>query len=172
MTDAPHAASRAIFPGSFDPLTMGHVDMIERAGALFDRLIVGVLVNAGKTPLFGLDERVALVRECFAANPRIEVETFDGLLVEFARRKQATLIVRGLRGTSDFDYERQMAIMNRHLHPAIETLFLMPSPRYLHISSTLVRDIAARGGPLNGLVPPAVIDRLTRRREAAVSHRV
>ena len=169
MTDAHHIA---ICPGSFDPLTSGHIDIIERATAIFDRVIVGVLVNSGKAPMFGLDERVAIIREFFAASPRIEVATFDGLLVEFARRSRATTIVRGLRGISDFDYERQMAIMNRHLHPALETVFLMPSPRFMHVSSTLVRDIAHRGGSLAGLVPPAVIDRLTHRRESETSHRV
>ena len=169
MTDAHHIA---ICPGSFDPLTSGHIDIVERATAIFDRVIVGVLVNSGKAPMFSLDERVAIIREFFAANSRIEVATFDGLLVEFARRSRATTIVRGLRGISDFDYERQMAIMNRHLHPALETVFLMPSPRFMHVSSTLVRDIAHRGGSLAGLVPPAVIDRLAHRRESETSHRV
>jgi pantetheine-phosphate adenylyltransferase len=168
MTDAPHIA---ICPGTFDPLTNGHVDVIERATAIFDRVIIGLLVNSGKSPLFSAKEREDLVRECFASNPKVSVDTFDGLLVEFARRSRATTIVRGLRGISDFDYERQMAHMNRHLHPALETVFLMPSPRFMHISSTLVRDIAARGGSLTGLVPPIVIDRLTRRREAETSDR-
>jgi pantetheine-phosphate adenylyltransferase len=169
MTDVAH---RAICPGSFDPLTSGHIDIIDRAATLFDRVIIGVLSNSSKAPLFGADERLAIAREHFATNPRIEVEAFDGLLVEFARRHHATVVVRGLRGISDFDYERQMAIMNRHLHPALETVFLMPSPRFMHVSATLVRDIAARGGSLAGLVPPGVIDRLNRRREAATSHRV
>lgn len=169
MTDAPHIA---ICPGSFDPLTNGHVDIIERATAIFDRVIVGLLVNSGKSPLFSATDREGMIRETFAANPKVSVDTFDGLLVEFARRSRATTIVRGLRGMSDFDYERQMAYMNRHLHPGLETVFLMPSPRFMHVSSTLVRDIAARGGSLTGLVPPIVIDRLTRRREAETSDRV
>ena len=168
MTDVPHIA---ICPGSFDPLTNGHLDIIERATAIFDRVIVGLLVNPGKSPLFSAAERESIVRTCFASNPKVSVDTFDGLLVEFARRSRATTIVRGLRGISDFDYERQMAITNRHLHPALETVFLMPSPRFMHVSSTLVRDIAAHGGSLTGLVPPIVIDRLTRRREAETSDR-
>lgn len=169
MTDAPHIA---ICPGSFDPLTNGHVDIIERATAIFDRVIVGLLVNSGKSPLFSAKERESMIRDAFATNPKVSVDTFDGLLVEFARRSRATTIVRGLRGMSDFDYERQMAHMNRHLHPGLETVFLMPSPRFMHVSSTLVRDIAARGGSLTGLVPPIVIDRLSRRREAETSDRV
>jgi pantetheine-phosphate adenylyltransferase len=168
MTDAPHIA---ICPGSFDPLTNGHVDIIERATAIFDRVIVGLLVNSGKSPLFSAKDREAMIREAFAANPKVSVDTFDGLLVEFARRSRATTVVRGLRGMSDLEYERQMAYMNRHLHPGLETVFLMPSPRFMHVSSTLVRDIAARGGSLTGLVPPIVIDRLARRREAETSDR-
>jgi pantetheine-phosphate adenylyltransferase len=168
MSDAPHSA---ICPGSFDPLTNGHVDIIERAAGIFDRVVVGLLVNSGKTPMFSIEERLSIAREAFAAQPRITVETFDGLLVEFARRSRATVVVRGLRGISDFDYERQMAVMNRHLHPALETVFLMPSPRFMHISATLVRDIAERGGSLTGLVPAGVIDRLARRRETATTHR-
>jgi pantetheine-phosphate adenylyltransferase len=168
MSEAAHIA---ICPGSYDPLTSGHIDIIERATALFDRVVVGLLVNPGKSPLFSADERVGILREYFAGHSRVVVETFDGLLVEFARRSRATTVVRGLRGISDFDYERQMAIMNRHLHPGLDTVFLMPSPRFMHVSSTLVRDIAAHGGSLAGLVPPSVIDRLARRRLAASSDR-
>jgi pantetheine-phosphate adenylyltransferase len=166
------AAHVAICPGSFDPLTLGHVDIIERATALFDQVIVGLLRNPDKRPLFSLDERVAMIRDCFANNARVRVETFEGLLVDFARRVRATSVVRGLRGISDFDYERQMAYMNRHLHPGLDTVFMMPSPRYMHVSSTLVRDIAAHGGSLTGLVPQAVLDRFTRRREGMVTDRV
>lgn len=168
MTDAPHIA---ICPGSFDPLTNGHIDIIERATAIFDRVVVGLLLNSEKRPMFSIEERLRILRETFTGHARVEVDTFDGLLVEFARRVRATTIVKGLRGISDFDYERQMAIMNRHLHPALETVFLMPSPRYMHVSSTLVRDIAMRGGSLIGLVPPVVIEALNRRREAAVTER-
>lgn len=168
MSDAPHVA---VCPGSFDPLTSGHIDIIERAAALFDRVVVGLLVNPGKTPLFSVDERLAILRDAFAGHARVAVETFDGLLVEFARRTRATTVVRGLRGVSDFDYERQMAVMNRHLHPGLDTIFLMPSPRFMHVSSSLVRDIASHGGSLAGLVPPAVIERLNQRRHAAMSDR-
>ena len=161
----------ALFPGSFDPLTSGHVDLIARAGGLFDRVVVAVLVNTAKTCLFTADERVAMAREACAGQP-VDVETFDGLLVELARRRRAVAIIRGLRGASDFDYERQMAVMNRHLNRDLDTVFLLPAPELGHISSTLVKEIAALGGSLTGLVPPGVEKRLHQRREDVVTRHV
>src|SRR5262245_49395584 len=115
----------AVYPGSFDPLTNGHVDIIERGTRIFDRVIVAVLVNAGKQPLFSVSERVELIRDTFKDEPKIEVDTFDGLLVEYASRRGISVIVKGLRTVSDFDYEMQMALMNRHLRASVETLFMM-----------------------------------------------
>ena len=162
----------AIVPGSFDPLTNGHVDIIERAGRLFDRVVVAVLVNAGKQPLFGVDDRVAIIREVFAGQAHLEVDTFDGLLVDYARQRQAVSIVKGLRSVSDFDYESQMALMNRHLRPDVETLFLMPNERYSYVSSRLVKEVAALGGSIDDLVPPVVAARLSRRRLEARTQKV
>jgi pantetheine-phosphate adenylyltransferase len=161
----------AVYPGTFDPLTNGHVDIIERGLGLFDRIIVAILENSGKQPLFTVAERVAIIREVFAATPIVEVETFGGLLVDYVRSRRAHVIVRGLRTVSDFDYERQMALMNRHLSSDIETVFMMPSEQYAYVSSTLIKDIAALGGSLAGLVPPVVDARLARRREAATTRR-
>lgn len=156
----------AVCPGSFDPMTMGHVDIIERAAHLFDRVVVAVLVNPGKLPLFTLDERVDIAREVFAGHPNVEVETFQGLLVEYAQQKQASVIVRGLRAVSDFEYEFQMALMNRHLAPRIETTFLMPAEQYAYLSSTLIKEVFSLGGNIEGLVPPLVESRLQARRKA------
>jgi pantetheine-phosphate adenylyltransferase len=164
MTDTPRLA---IFPGSFDPLTLGHVDVIERATRLFDRLVVALLINPVKSPLFTADERTGIIREVFAGRPSIEVDTFDGLLVDYARRRGAVAVVRGLRGGGDLDYELAMASMNRHLESGVETVFLAPSPGVAFISSSLVRDIAALGGSVDGLVPEPVRARLLRRRDAA-----
>jgi pantetheine-phosphate adenylyltransferase len=161
----------ALFPGSFDPPTNGHLDLIVRAGRLFDRVVVAVLVNPVKRPWFSADERVAMLKEACAGHP-VDVETFDGLLVELARRRRATAIIRGLRGAADFDYERQMALMNRHLNRDLDTVFLMPAAELAHISSSLVREIAALGGSLKGLVPPKIEARLHQRREGAVTRHV
>ncbi len=150
----------AIYPGSFDPLTNGHVDIILRGARLFDRIIVGILVNRDKTPLFSVEERVQTAREVFAAEPSVEVATFDGLLVDFARQKGAHVIVRGLRAVSDFEFEFQMALMNRRLVPELETVFMMPAESYTYISSRLIREVFALGGPIAGLVPEAVERRM------------
>ena len=150
----------AVYPGSFDPLTNGHVDIILRGARLFDRIIVAILVNREKTPLFTSAERVEIAREVFASDPDVEVDTFDGLLVEYALRRQASVIVRGLRAVSDFEYEMQMALMNRHLTPEIETVFMMPGEAYTYLSSRLVKEVFALGGSVAGLVPPAVERRL------------
>jgi pantetheine-phosphate adenylyltransferase len=164
----PNPNRLAIYPGSFDPLTNGHVDIIERGSRLFDRIVVAILVNSGKEPLFSVDERVAILREVFAGTPNVEVETFEGLLVDYARRRKAAAIVRGLRAVADFEYELQMALMNRHLSAEIETVFMMPSEQYTYVSSRLIKEIAALGGPLTGLVPPVVEARLARRQPAGV----
>jgi len=154
-TGAP-SARLAIVPGSFDPLTNGHVDIILRSARLFERVIVAVLVNAEKKPLFTSDERVAIIREVFKEYPNIQVDAFGGLLVEYARQCRASAIVRGLRAVSDFEYEFQMALMNRHLEPTIETMFMMPAEQYTYLSSRLIREVFQLGGEVRGLVPPAV----------------
>jgi pantetheine-phosphate adenylyltransferase len=153
----------AVYPGSFDPITNGHVDIIERGARLFDRIIVAVLVNSDKRPLFSVEERVESAREVFRAEPKVEVDAFEGLLIDFARQKQASVIVRGLRAVSDFEYEFQMALMNRRLAPDIETVFMMPAEAYTYISSRLVREVFALGGAVQGLVPDAVEARMRRK---------
>ncbi len=153
----------AVYPGSFDPITNGHVDIIARGARLFDRIIVAVLVNLDKRPLFTLDERVETAREVFRQEPKVEIEAFDGLLIDFARQRGATSIVRGLRAISDFEYEFQMALMNRRLAPDIETVFMMPAEAYTYISSRLVREVFGLGGAVKGLVPAAVEARLRRK---------
>jgi pantetheine-phosphate adenylyltransferase len=146
----------AIFPGSFDPLTNGHVDIILRSAHLFERVIVAVLVNAEKAPLFSADERIAIIREVFREYPNVDVDTFDGLLVAYARSRRASAIIRGLRAVSDFEYEFQMALMNRHLEPTLETVFMMPAEQYTYLSSRLIKEVFQLGGDIRGLVPPAV----------------
>jgi pantetheine-phosphate adenylyltransferase len=150
----------AVYPGSFDPITNGHVDIILRGARIFDRIVVAILANAEKTPLFTTAERIVLAREVFAGEPKVEVDSFGGLLVEFARRKGAHVIVRGLRAVSDFEYEFQMALMNRRLSPDLETVFMMPAEAYTYISSRLIREVFALGGPVAGLVPEAVEARM------------
>lgn len=157
----------AVYPGSFDPLTNGHVDIIARGARLFDRVVVAILLNAGKQPLFSVEERVSIVKEVFAGTPNVEVDTFQGLLVEYAQEKRASVIVRGLRAVADFEYELQMALMNRHLSEDLETVFMMPAEKYTYVSSRLIKEIAALGGSLTGLVPPVVETRLVRRRQMA-----
>ena len=158
----------AIFPGSFDPLTNGHVDIILRSAHLFERILVAVLVNAEKQPLFTAEERVAIVRDVFREYPNIEVDTFDGLLVEYARKRRASAIVRGLRAVSDFEYEFQMALMNRHLEPTLETVFMMPAEQYTYLSSRLIKEVYKLGGEVKGLVPAAVEDAMRRKQSAKV----
>jgi pantetheine-phosphate adenylyltransferase len=153
----------AIYPGSFDPLTNGHVDIISRGARLFERIVVGILVNVEKSPLFSLEERIELAREVFADLPNVEVDTFGGLLVDYARVKHASVVVRGLRAVSDFEYEMQMALMNRRLNPDLETVFMMPAEEYSYVSSRLVKEVFALGGDIGGLVPPAIEGRLKSR---------
>lgn len=150
----------AIYPGSFDPVTNGHLDLIERGAKIFDRLIVAVLRNLEKNPLFTIPERIEMLREVTSAWPNVEVDIFDGLLVDYARNRGAHVILRGIRAISDYEYELQMALMNRKLEPALETVFMMPAEAYSYLSSRLVREIAQLGGPIRGLVPPVVEQRL------------
>src|SRR5688500_9444306 len=150
----------AIYPGSFDPLTNGHVDIIQRGSRLFDRIIVGVLVNLEKSPLFTVPERVAIARTVFRGWTNVEVDIFDGLLVDYARSRQASVIVRGLRAISDFEFEMQMALMNRRLSPDVETVFMMPAEPYTYVSSRLVKEVVALGGSVTNLVPEVVEERL------------
>lgn len=157
----------AIVPGSFDPLTNGHVDIVLRSAQLFERVTVAVLVNAEKKPLFTADERVALIREVFSPYSNITVDRFDGLLVEYARQRGARAIVRGLRAVSDFEIEFQMALMNRHLEPSIEAVFMMPAEQYTYLSSRLLKEVFHLGGSVDGLVPPAVERALHAKQAAA-----
>jgi len=150
----------AVYPGSFDPLTNGHVDIILRGARLFDRIVVAILVNAEKAPLFSTDERVDIARAVFADHRNVEVDTFDGLLVDYVERRKAQVIVRGLRAVSDFEFEFQMALMNQRLSPKIETVFMMPAEQYTYISSRLIKEVFSLGGRVHGLVPELVETRL------------
>ena len=152
--------SLAIYPGSFDPVTNGHLDLIERGTKIFDRLVVAVLRNLDKEPLFPTEERVVMLREVTSQWANVEVDVFDGLLVDYARKRDAQVILRGIRAFSDYEYELQMALMNRRLESKIETVFMMPAEKYSYLSSRLVREIAHLGGDIKGLVPPTVEQRL------------
>ncbi|MCX7642858.1 MAG: pantetheine-phosphate adenylyltransferase [Armatimonadetes bacterium] len=160
---------RAVYPGTFDPVTNGHLDVIERASKIFDELIVAVTTNPAKTPWFTLEERVEMLKECCSHLPNVTVEAFDGLLVNFVRQKGAKVIIKGLRAVTDFDYEFQMAAINRKLAPEIETLFLMTSLPYAYLSSSAVKEVASLNGCLRDLVPDNVAERL--RRKAAERRR-
>jgi pantetheine-phosphate adenylyltransferase len=152
--------SVAIYPGSFDPVTNGHLDLIERGEKMFDKLIVAVLKNVEKEPLFSVAERVEMLRDVTAKWDTVEVDVFQGLLVDYARKRGAAVILRGIRAVSDYEYELQMALMNRKLEPRLETVFMLPGEPYSYLSAKLVREIAQLGGPLNGFVPAAVEQRL------------
>ena len=154
----------AVYPGSFDPLTNGHVDIITRGARLFDRIIVAILVNAEKSPLFTMAERVEIARAVFKEQPNVEVDTFDGLLVDYVERRKAQVIVRGLRAVSDFEFEFQMALMNQRLNAKIETVFMMPAEQYTYISSRLIKEVFSLGGRVHGLVPDMVEERLREKR--------
>ncbi len=153
----------AVYPGTFDPITNGHLDLANRGRKHFDRLIIAILRNTGKDPMFDTDERVELIREAVAGWDNVEVDQFDGLLVDYAQRKGAAMILRGIRAVSDFEYEMQMTMMNRKLQPGLETVFLVPSESWSYVSSRLVREIARLGGDVAGLVPPNVSRALAER---------
>ncbi|MBX3280112.1 MAG: pantetheine-phosphate adenylyltransferase [Acidobacteria bacterium] len=155
-------ARRAIYPGSFDPVTNGHLDIIERACKLFDEVVVALLVNPGKAPMFTIDERVGILNEVLNSRfPQVEVDTFEGLLVDYAVGRRANAVVRGIRAISDYEYELQMALMNRRLCPQVETVFLMSAEENSYLSSRLVKEVFSLGGSIRGLVPDLVIERMT-----------
>ena len=153
----------AVYPGSFDPPTKGHEDLVRRSLALADRLIVAVALNVGKQPLFTVEERLEMLRTAVGDDSRVSFQSFDGLLAEFAKKVGATIIVRGLRAVSDFEYEFQMALMNRQLHPSLETVFLVPAVDLTYLSSSLVREVAKFGGDVKPMVHPVVAAALARR---------
>ena len=155
--------SLAVFPGSFDPITNGHLDIVARGLRVFDRVRMSILVNPEKQPLFTVEERLAIIRETYRGNPRVEVDTFSGLLVDYAQRVGASVIIRGIRAISDFEYEFQMAGMNARLDPGIETLFLMASERHQFISSRFVKEIGKLGGEIGQFVSPRVVERLKKK---------
>ena len=157
--------NRAVYPGTFDPITRGHEDLVRRASSVFDEIVVAVADSRGKRPFFDVDERVAMAREALAGFSNVRVEGFSGLLMEFLRKYDAKIILRGLRAVSDFEYELQMAGMNRKLYPDVETLFLTPAEQYMFISATMVREIASRGGDVTPFVNPTVIPRMKARLE-------
>lgn len=153
----------AIYPGTFDPITNGHISLIHRARGLFDRLIVAVAENAGKNPLFSQDERFELVQSCLDQSPKLKVIRFDGLLAALAKKQKACAIIRGLRAVSDFEFEFQMALMNRKLAPDAETVFLMPALSWVYLSSSIVKDVSSHGGDVASLVPPIVGEALAKK---------
>ncbi len=154
---------RAIYPGSFDPVTFGHLDIMKRASRMVDELIVGVLNNGGKTPLFTIEERVAMLKDVTAELPNVSVQSFSGLLVDFARQTDSTVVVRGLRAISDFEYELQMAQTNRKMYPALDTMFLTTSLEYAYLSSTTVREVAYFDGDISQFIPEKVAEAVHRK---------
>ncbi len=154
---------RAVYPGTFDPVTNGHVDLIKRCSTLFDKVYVAILRNADKSPCFSLDERIEMLESVVEEFDNVEVTTFGGLLVDYAQQIRATVIVRGIRAVSDYEYELQMALMNRRLSSTVETVFMMPAETYSYLSSRLVKEISELGGSVHGLVPPIVERRLKQR---------
>jgi pantetheine-phosphate adenylyltransferase len=151
---------RAVYPGSFDPVTNGHLDLIQRSSALFDTVVVALLKNTEKTPLFSIEERTAMLEEAIKGIGNVSITCFAGLLVDFVERIEASVIVRGIRAISDYEYELQMALMNRRLSNKVETVFMLPSESYSYLSSRLVKEIAQHGGSIHGLVPAGVENRL------------
>ncbi len=154
---------KALYPGTFDPPTNGHIDLIQRGAKIFDHLTVAVLVNTVKNPLFSVEERVEMLKEATVSIEHVSVATFEGLMVEFARQQGVATVLRGIRAISDYEYEFQMALMNRRLAPEIETVFLQPAGRYSFVSSRMVKEVFSFGGDLTGLVPPSVLKRLRSR---------
>ena len=158
----------AVYPGSFDPLTNGHLDIIRRCSHLFDRVMVALLENEGKSPLFTIPERIELIARCTADTPNVEVHSFSGLLVDFMRRHDANVVVRGIRAVSDYEYELQMALMNRELNPQVETIFMLPAVEYTYVSSRLVKEVFRLGGDVARLVPAPVLESLKARLPVSV----
>jgi pantetheine-phosphate adenylyltransferase len=154
---------KAIYPGTFDPMTNGHLDLIARGAKIFDQLVVAVLANAQKSPLFSVAERCAMLSAAVKHLPNVSVESFDGLLVDFVREQQAQAVLRGIRAISDYEYELQMALMNRRLAPDLETVFMMPAEKFSYVSSRLVKEIFRLGGSVEGLVPELVLHKLKER---------
>ena len=152
--------AKALYPGTFDPPTNGHVDLIQRGARIFDHLVVAILNNPQKNPLFTVEERVEMLSECTRNIENVSIATFDGLMVEFARQQGATAVLRGIRAISDYEYEFQMALMNRRLAPEIETVFLQPAGRYSFVSSRMLKEVFTFGGDVTGLLPPNVFKRL------------
>jgi pantetheine-phosphate adenylyltransferase len=150
----------AVYPGTFDPITNGHADIMRRSMKIFDRVIVAIAENVRKEPLFSLSERRHMITEALGADPRIEIDVFQGLLVDYVKKRQAGVVIRGLRALADFEYEFQLAHMNRHLAPEVETLFLMTSEESFYVSSSLVKEVALMGGDVSRMVPPAVVSAL------------
>ncbi len=153
----------AVYPGTFDPVTNGHIDLVERSLRIFDEVIVAIAVNPKKAPLFSIEERIAMFKESTTKYKNVVIEGFDGLLVDYVKRKSAVGIIRGLRAVSDFEYEMQMALMNRRLDSEIETVFLMPNEEYSFITSTIVKEAASYGGDVSSLVPKVVVEKLKRK---------
>jgi pantetheine-phosphate adenylyltransferase len=151
---------RAVYPGSFDPPTNGHLDLIQRGSKIFEELVVAILRNPEKTPMFSLAERREMLQELTADLNNVRIETFDGLMVEYAKSIDAMCVLRGIRAVSDYEYELQMALMNRKIEPTLETVFMMPADKYSYVSSRLVREVAQAGGPVKGLVPEAIEQKL------------
>jgi len=148
--------SIAVYPGTFDPITNGHIDIITRSLRMFERVIVTIALNSSKTPLFSLEERISMIQQCFTSNEHVEIDTASGLIVDYTVRKNACAIIRGLRAVSDFDYELQLALMNRKLERRVETVFLMTGLRWIYISSSIIKDAARHGGDISDMVPPHV----------------
>lgn len=154
---------KAIYPGTFDPITFGHIDLIERGLKIFDEMIVAVAVNPMKQPLLSIEDRLWMVEESIGKRPRVTIETFDCLLIDYARRKKTHTILRGLRAVSDFEYEMQIALTTRKMNPELETVFMMPSKKYIYLSSRIVREIASYGGNIDEFVPPPVVSCLRKK---------
>lgn len=153
----------AVYPGTFDPVTNGHIDLVERSLRIFDEVIVGIAANPKKQPLFSLDERISMFKDATSRFKHLVIEGFDGLLVDYIKRKEAVATIRGLRAVSDFEYEMQMALMNRRLDSMIETVFMMPSEEYSFITATIVKEVASYGGNVSSLVPKVVVERLKKK---------
>lgn len=158
---------RAIYPGSFDPPTNGHLDLIQRGAKIFEELVVAILRNSEKTPMFSTSERLEMLKELTADLPNVRIATFDGLMVEYAKSIDAMCVLRGIRAISDYEYELQMALMNRKIEPTLETVFMMPADKYSYVSSRLVREVAQAGGPVKGLVPEVVEQKLLEKLDPA-----